>query len=172
MNRQRRPLTWLGALLFGTFLLPTLGLAPFAYQAYSTVADRYAYLALIGVGLMVADTVDRARRQKLAMRGAATAFIALAALSFSQSRTWLTSADLLHHTIDVNPAAAFAYNNLGDAALANGDLADGAGRLPGLRRARSDAREGSHQPGGGLRRARPARRGRARASPRPSRRRT
>jgi hypothetical protein len=46
--RERRPLTWLGALMFVTFLLPTLGLVPFAYQAYSTVADRYAYLALIG----------------------------------------------------------------------------------------------------------------------------
>ena len=54
--------------------------------------------------------------------GAATAFITLALLSFHQSRNWLTSADFLHHTIDVNPAAGFAYNNLGDAALANGDL--------------------------------------------------
>jgi tetratricopeptide (TPR) repeat protein len=122
LNRRRRPTTRLGALLFGAFLLPTLGLASFSYQAYSTVADRYAYLALLGVGLMVADTVDQARRQKLATRAAATAFIALAALSFSQSRHWLTSADLLHHTIDVNPAAAFAYNNLGDTALGNGDL--------------------------------------------------
>ena len=122
-HRQRRPLTWLGALLFGTFLLPTLGLAPFAYQAYSTVADRYAYLALIGVGLMVADTVERVTRRRIALFGAATVLITLAALSFNQSRFWLTSADFLHHTIDVNPAAAFAYNNLGDAALANGDLA-------------------------------------------------
>ena len=122
-HRQRRPLTWLGALLFGTFLLSTLGLAPFAYQAYSTVADRYAYLALIGVGLMVADTVERVTRRRIALFGTATVLITLAALSFNQSRFWLTSADFLHHTIDVNPAAAFAYNNLGDAALANGDLA-------------------------------------------------
>jgi tetratricopeptide (TPR) repeat protein len=122
-NRQRRPLTWLGALLFVTFLLPTLGLAPFAYQAYSTVADRYAYLALLGVGLMVADAVDYVRPQLLAQLAAATVLMALAALSFNQSRTWLSSSALLQHTIDVNPAAGFAYNNLGDTALANGDLA-------------------------------------------------
>jgi tetratricopeptide (TPR) repeat protein len=121
--RERRPLAWLGALLFGTFLLPTLGLVPFAYQAYSTVADRYAYLALIGVGLVVADAVERVRPQRIALLGAAAAFLTLGLLSFHQSRSWLTSADLLHHTIDVNPAAAFAYNNLGDTALANGDLA-------------------------------------------------
>jgi tetratricopeptide (TPR) repeat protein len=122
MNRQRRPLTWLGALLFVTFLLPTLGLAPFAYQAYSTVADRYAYLALIGVGLMVADAVERARPRMIAARLAATACAALALLSFTQSRYWLASSALLRHAIDVNPAAAFAYNNLGDAELANGEL--------------------------------------------------
>jgi protein O-mannosyl-transferase len=121
-NRQRRPTSWLGALLFVAFLLPTLGLVPFAYQAYSTVADRYAYLALIGVGLTVADAFEQATSQRLAAVGAATAFIALAALSFNQSRSWLTSMDLLHHTIDVNPAAGFAYNNLGDIALGNGDL--------------------------------------------------
>jgi tetratricopeptide (TPR) repeat protein len=123
VNRRRRPITWLGALLFGAFLLPTLGLVSFAYQSYSTVADRYAYLALVGVGLMVADAVDHARLPKIAMPGAAIVFIALAALTFQQSRHWLTSAELLHHTIDVNPAAAFAYNNLGDTALANGDFA-------------------------------------------------
>jgi tetratricopeptide (TPR) repeat protein len=122
-NRQRRPLTWLGALLFLTFLLPTLGLAPFAYQAYSTVADRYAYLALLGVGLMVADTVDHLKPRRIVVLGAVVVLIALAGLSFNQSRTWLTSTDFLHHTIDVNPAAGFAYNNLGDMALANGDLA-------------------------------------------------
>ena len=122
LNRRRRPITWLGALLFVMFLLPTLGLVPFAYQAYSTVADRYAYLALIGVGLMVADAVDGARSQMTAARVAATAYLALALLSFNQSRYWLMSSTFLRHTIDVNPAAAFAYNNLGDAELANGDL--------------------------------------------------
>lgn len=121
-SRERRPTSWLGALLFVTFLLPTLGLAPFAYQAYSTVADRYAYLALLGVGLMVADAFDQAKARRRAAIGAATLWIALAVLSFNQSRVWLSSADLLHHTIDVNPAAGFAYNNLGDIALANGDL--------------------------------------------------
>jgi Flp pilus assembly protein TadD len=39
-----------------------------------------------------------------------------------QSGYWLTSSAFLHHTIDVNSSAGFAYNNLGDTALANGDL--------------------------------------------------
>ena len=120
--RARRPLTWLGALMFVTFLLPTLGLVPFAYQAYSTVADRYAYLALIGVGLMLADAVDYVKPPKIGVGLLSAALAALALLSFGQSHYWLDSAALLRHAIDINPNAAFAYNNLGDTELANGNL--------------------------------------------------
>ncbi|HXU23402.1 MAG TPA: tetratricopeptide repeat protein [Tepidiformaceae bacterium] len=122
LNRRRRPNTWLGAVFFLTFLLPTLGLVPFAYQAYSTVADRYMYLALIGVGLIVSEAFDYVRPQRVAMLGAATLFITLAVLSFNQSGHWLTNSAFLRHTIEVNPSAGFAYNNLGDTALAKGDL--------------------------------------------------
>lgn len=124
LNRHRRPNTWFGVVLFVAFLLPTLGLVPFAYQAFSTVADRYAYLALIGVGLIASDAVDYMWPRRIAVAGAATLFIALAGLSFSQSRHWLASPEFLHHTIDVNPSAGFAYSNLGDTALANGDLTE------------------------------------------------
>jgi len=121
--RKRRPITWLGALLFVGFLMPTLGLVPFTYQAHSTVADRYAYLALIGIGLIVADVIDYARPRKLAAIVLSVALLALASLSFSQSRHWTSSGELLRHTIAVNPKAAFAYHNLGRAEQANGDFA-------------------------------------------------
>jgi tetratricopeptide (TPR) repeat protein len=121
--RHRRPLTWLGILMFTTFLLPTLGLVPFGYQGYSTVADRYAYLALIGVGLVIGDAVDHFRPRKLVLGAVLAALGILAALSFGQSRHWTSSSAFLHHTIDVNPDAAFAYHNLGHAAQANGDYA-------------------------------------------------
>jgi Tfp pilus assembly protein PilF len=120
-NRQRRPITWLGTLMFMMFLLPTLGLVPFAYQGYSTVADRYAYLALIGVGLVVSDAIDYIKPRKIVLGVLSVALVAVAALSFNQSRHWTTSSDFLHHTIAVNPDAAFAYHNLGYAAQANGD---------------------------------------------------
>jgi tetratricopeptide (TPR) repeat protein len=119
--RARRPITWLGALLFGAFLLPTLGLVPFSYQIYSTVADRYAYLSMIGVGLVVADTVAHARRPKVATGIVSATLLVLAVLAFNQSGYWGDNTAFLHHTIDVNPDAAFAYNNLGDRDLANGD---------------------------------------------------
>jgi protein O-mannosyl-transferase len=120
--RQRRPFIWLGALLALIFLLPTSGLVPFAYQAYSTVADRYAYLALIGVGLMAADALESLKPRALFVSATGTLAVALAVLTFGQTGHWLTSRDFLDHTIDVNPAAAFAYNNRGDLRVAEGDL--------------------------------------------------
>jgi protein O-mannosyl-transferase len=119
--RRRRPIAWLGTLVFAAFLLPTLGLVPFGYQGYSTVADRYAYLALIGAGLVIGDAFDHFRSRRIAVSAVFAALVALAALSFGQSRHWMTSPAFFRHTIAVNPAAAFAYHNLGHAAQANGD---------------------------------------------------
>lgn len=109
-------------LLFTAFLLPTLGLVPFVFQDYSTVADRFAYLALIGVGLVIADAAGYMRPRKTVLMAMSILIVALGALSFNQSRYWLNSSDFLHHTIDVKPDASFAYFNLGHAEKARGDL--------------------------------------------------
>ena len=69
--------------MFVAFLLPTLGLVPFAFQAHSTVADRYAYLPLIGIGLVVADAVF-AIGSKVAVGTASAVIVVLAALTFNQ----------------------------------------------------------------------------------------
>ncbi len=122
-NRTKRPITWLGVLMFIAFLLPTLGIVPFAYQDYSTVADRFAYLALVGVGLVVADAADYLRPRKTVLSVISIVLVALGALSLNQTRYWSRSSDFLHHTIDVNPDASFAYYNLAHAEQANGDLA-------------------------------------------------
>ncbi len=46
--RRRWPPALFGAAIFLSALLPTLGLVSFAFQSFSNVADRYAYLALLG----------------------------------------------------------------------------------------------------------------------------
>jgi tetratricopeptide (TPR) repeat protein len=123
INRRRRPIAWLGSLIFVTFLLPTLGLIPFSFQAHSTVADRYAYLPLIGIGLVVADAVA-AVRSNIAVPTASAVIVVLAILSFNQSGYWVDNADFLRHTIDVNPDVAFAHNNLGSILLKEKQPAD------------------------------------------------
>jgi Flp pilus assembly protein TadD len=113
VNRKRRPIAWLGSLMFVTFLLPVLGLVPFAHQGQSTVADRYAYLPIIGIALVVADAVA-AVQSNLAVRAVAAVIVVLAILSFNQSRYWVDNTAFLRHTIDINPNVAFAHNNLGN----------------------------------------------------------
>jgi Flp pilus assembly protein TadD len=116
VHRQRRPIAWLGSLLFVIFLLPTLGLVPFTFQAHSTVADRYAYLSMIGIGLVISESVA-AVRADIAQRTVSVAIFVLAILSFNQSGNWVDNAEFLRHTIDVNPNVAFAHNNLGSILL-------------------------------------------------------
>lgn len=49
--RLHKPVLTAGAMIFFLGLLPVLGLAPFAYQYFSTVADRYVYLSMLGVAM-------------------------------------------------------------------------------------------------------------------------
>lgn len=111
VKRERHRLAWLGSLLFATFLLPNLGLVPFAFQAHSTVADRYAYLSMLGVGLVVADVVTTTQ-WTMALRAAAGVIVLLAVRSFDQTSYWLDNRSFLEHTVEVNENVAFAQNNL------------------------------------------------------------
>jgi len=97
-------------------LAPALGLVPFAFQAHSTVADRYAYLALLGFGLIVGDVFGVAL-PKLGVRLSGGLTIVLALLSSQQTRYWDDNIEFLRHALDVNPNLAFAHNNLGSVDL-------------------------------------------------------
>ncbi|MDZ4688839.1 MAG: tetratricopeptide repeat protein [Planctomycetaceae bacterium] len=112
----------LAVALFVLGLLPTLGLQPFAFQTISTVADRYAYLALLGPVLGFALLTDRARSPaRLAMLGGV--LIPLAAISHWQVNTWRTDETLFRNAIAVNPRSHIAWNNLGQGLHRNGDSA-------------------------------------------------
>jgi Flp pilus assembly protein TadD len=111
VKRERHRLAWLGSLLFAIFFLPNLGLIPFAFQAHSTVADRYAYLSMLGAGLVVADVLTTTP-WRMGLRAAAGVILLLAIRSFDQSSYWLDNLSFLQHTVEVNENVAFAQNNL------------------------------------------------------------
>ncbi len=123
IHRKRRPLTWFGSLMFVIFLLPTLGLLPFSFQAHSTVADRYAYLPLIGIGLVVADFA-LAARMRFALHAASAVVVGFAILAFHQTSTWADNSAFVRHTIEVNPEVAFAQLDLGGILLREGLVDD------------------------------------------------
>lgn len=101
-------------------LLPVLGLIPFAFQRFSTVADRYAYLAMLGPAIVVAVLVAQARGR--ATRLAIAALLVLSALtSAAQSRHWRSSEALFAQALVVNPASTVALNGLGNVESKRGD---------------------------------------------------
>ena len=101
-------------------LAPVLGLAPFAYQHYSTVADRYAYLALFAPALAIAWIVRHGQRGALSV--AAAAIVLLALLSFQQAGTWQNNESLYSHTLRLNPRSDSAHAGWGAELLRGGNM--------------------------------------------------
>lgn len=93
-------------------LLPVLGLSTFHHQAISTVADRYAYLAMLGPAILVAWWLAGVRGRRT-WCAAGVVLVACAALSFRQAAHWHDDETLWRHAITVNPASPVAHNNLG-----------------------------------------------------------
>jgi len=109
-----RKIPWLiaGSLIFVAGVLPVLGLMPFDFQQFSTVADHYLYLALLGPALALAFVLSRAPTRWL---GAATALIliALTGRSMAQTQYWQNTPALFEHTLALNPRSAAAHERLG-----------------------------------------------------------
>ena len=99
---------WIGIAIFVVALLPVLGFVPFEYQAFSTVADRYAYLPMLGASVLVAGLLNRATMK----RGGVVAIVViftLAIVAFVQTGVWASSEALFQHAVDVQPRAGFGW---------------------------------------------------------------
>ncbi len=92
-------------------LLPVLGLVPFHFQQFSTVADRYMYPAMLGPAFAAAWLIARGRWP--------LAFVALGVLlptsylTWQQAATWRDSEALFHHALEINPRSVPSHTNLG-----------------------------------------------------------
>ena len=102
-------------------LAPVLGLVPFTFQEYSTVADRYAALPLLAPAVAVAFLCRGAGPFRAAV--VAAGLVLLAAVSAMQVATWRDSETLYRHAMRVNPRAIHARMNLGLVLLDKGKLA-------------------------------------------------
>lgn len=100
----------LGVFIAG--LLPVLGFVPFFFQAFSTVADRYVYLSVLGPSIGVAYLLTRLRDRRAVL---ISVFLLgfLGTLSFHQNQYWKDSVTLFRHNLRTNPNSILAHNNLG-----------------------------------------------------------
>lgn len=107
-------------LLFGAALLPVLGLIPFAYQDFSTVADRYAYLALLGPAFLLASGLARTRA-RWAWPATAALLLASAVGARLQTTHWHDPHRLFERVLEQHPESWLAHNNLGALKSLEGD---------------------------------------------------
>ena len=125
---RRRPYLLAGWCWFAVALLPVSGLVQVGMQA---MADRYTYVPLVGLFVIVAwgvpDLVDagfsragrptpKAARRMLAAAGLLW-IAALVPVAFTQARTWRTSRALFEHALAVSDRNDLAHAAYGSASL-------------------------------------------------------
>jgi len=132
-GRTRAPLA--AMLVFGGMLLPAIGFFNVYPFVFSFVADHFQYLASIAViTLFAAGATAAARSLKPAWAppaGALVLGIALALLTWCQSRQYTDAETLYRATIGRNPASWLARNNLASLLLARSkaDITDAVAHL-------------------------------------------
>ncbi|MYA22549.1 MAG: hypothetical protein F4Z30_07065, partial [Gemmatimonadetes bacterium] len=118
-----------GVLFFVVTLSPVLGFVDYGYMQFAFVADRFQYLA--GLGIMavvigaVAYGVGRLSDwwQKGARVVAAVVIVVLGLLTWRQASVYRDDETLNRHIIALNPQARDAYLNLGNALYEQGRYA-------------------------------------------------
>lgn len=110
-----------GVLFFAVTLAPVLGFVDFGYMQFSFVADRFQYLAGIGLIAVVTGAAAHGAARlpepaRLAAGGVAVAVIlTLAVLTGRQAAIYHDEIALFSHVVARNPQARDAHLNLGSA---------------------------------------------------------
>ena len=105
--KRRRPYLAVGWLWYLGTLVPVIGLVQVGLQSR---ADRYTYIPLIGISIMLAWAVPK---QSALLVAAASACAAMFVVTWLNVQHWRNSTTLFQHAIDVTNDNYVAHNNLG-----------------------------------------------------------
>jgi len=114
---RARPYLAVGWLWYLVMLVPVIGLVQVGQQAH---ADRYAYLPMIGLTMMIAysvpaSTTARGGSSPAFFAAGAASCIALAAATWNQTAYWRDGATLFRHAIEVTGGDNYmAHEGLAD----------------------------------------------------------
>jgi Flp pilus assembly protein TadD len=147
--RTRRPYVITGWLWYLVTLLPVAG---FLQVGTQSLADRYTYVPLIGLFVIVAWTVRDLVARMPAMRvvagaTAAALVVACVALTRAQAATWHDERSLWEHALAVMPDNYRAHNALGVLAGNAGQTAEALAHLRQVVAAEPSYPEGQHNLG-------------------------
>lgn len=99
-------------LVFCVAPLPVLGFLPFTFQAFSTPADHYMYVMMLGVAILLASIAEHFRSRRANWILAAVIGV-LSIRTFVQTGAWVDSESLFRTTLWANPRSYAGWNNLG-----------------------------------------------------------
>ena len=107
-----------GALFFAVTLSPALGFMNYGYMSYSLVADRFQYLAGIGVMAVIIGAAMRGAgrlpgRSRMGAMGLLVVVLALlGTTTWRQADLYRDDVTFFNHIISLNPTARNAHRNL------------------------------------------------------------
>jgi Flp pilus assembly protein TadD len=121
---RRHPYLLVGWFWYLGTLVPVIGLVQVGAQS---MADRYTYVPLIGLFLVVAwgvpDLLAGWRHRRIALAAAAGIVVtACAVTARAQVRTWEDTVVLWQHVVEVTSGNSIAHRHLGDVLASQGKL--------------------------------------------------
>jgi tetratricopeptide (TPR) repeat protein len=108
--RRTHPYLAVGWLWYLGTLVPVIGFVQVGAQAR---ADRYTYLPMVGLSIMLAWGLPEVLKSKVVIPAAIVACLACGVLCAAQVRHWRNSETLFRHTLDVTSGNYLAHHNLG-----------------------------------------------------------
>lgn len=122
--RVSRRFPWLAVGWFW-YLVTLFPVAGFVKIGQHAMADRYTYIPLIGLFIVVAwgcaDLLGRLRIPRAALAGSAVAILAICSvLTYRQAERWHDSVTLFRHALEVTENNSLAHKNLGAALASQG----------------------------------------------------
>jgi tetratricopeptide (TPR) repeat protein len=126
---RTKPYFSMGWLWYLGTLVPVLGLVQAGI--WPSMADRFGYIPLIGLFIMIAwggaEVLSGWRFKRVTPAAAAVLVSVFAVTTWLQTGYWKNSITLFEHAIDVNSNNALAHNNLGAALRKQDRVADAIG---------------------------------------------
>ncbi|MBL6967708.1 MAG: tetratricopeptide repeat protein [Desulfobacteraceae bacterium] len=128
---RQYPFIIVGWLWFLGTLVPVIGLVQVGVQA---MADRYTYIPLIGIFIIIAWSIPGLLASKLNLKIPLASLLllsiaVLALLTWKQVGYWKNSTTLFKHAIGVTKNNYISYSNLGQALAEQGRISEGIAHL-------------------------------------------
>jgi len=123
-TKRTKPYFVVGWLWYLGTLVPVIGFVQVGLQA---MADRYTYVPLIGIFIIIAwgvpDWVQKWRYRRIGIAAATIAILAILIITARlQVRYWSNSVTLFEHALDVTVDNSIAHLNLGEALAEQGKI--------------------------------------------------